>query len=72
MNIANIFRDGTSRILFSFLIGFGIMVIIFHKPYSKIAFLAIPVSQIEGKIIRHDEKCYTYVSEDAECGNGKF
>lgn len=51
----------------SFLIGFGLAVLFFHKNYSVKHVLAMPVDKIENQIVRHEEKCYTYTSEDRIC-----
>jgi hypothetical protein len=51
----------------SFLIGLGLSVLFFHKPYTSKKYLSIPVSKIEGKVVKHDDKCYTYRSKDVKC-----
>lgn len=55
----------------SFLIGLGLVVLVFHKPYSSKKYLSIPVSKIEGQVIKHGDKCYTYKSQDANCSEVK-
>ena len=69
IDVKKIFSNSESRIFFSFVIGLGISILAFHKPYSSIAHLSIPVSHIEGKVIKHDDKCYSYSSEDVKCSN---
>jgi hypothetical protein len=69
IDVKKIFNNSETRIFFSFVIGFGIAVLAFHKPFSSIIHLSIPVSQIEGRVIKHDDKCYSYVSEDVQCTN---
>jgi len=49
------------------LIGMGIMVLLFHKPYANYQSLTIPVSKIESEPIKVGEKCYAYKSEDVKC-----
>lgn len=51
----------------SFIIGMGMTVLLFHKPYVHKKYLEIPVSKIEGKVVKHDDKCYIYRSQDVKC-----
>lgn len=53
--------------LLSFIVGMGIAVIMFHKPYQSRATLSLPVNEIEGKIVKVDGKCFKYHAEDAQC-----
>jgi hypothetical protein len=53
--------------LFSFIIGFGLMVIMFHKPIPLGRTLAISPSEFEGREVKADGKCYNYRVEDASC-----
>ena len=64
----DIFKNKETKIFFSFIIGLGISILAFHKPFSSINHLSIPVSQIEGRVIKHEDKCYSYASEDIDCG----
>lgn len=51
----------------SFLVGFGVMVLLFHKPILTQLTLSLPVNEIEGKVIKRDGKCYVYHAEDTDC-----
>jgi hypothetical protein len=53
--------------LLSFIVGLGIAVLLFHKPFQSKATLSLPVNQIEGKVVEINKKCYTYHAEDAQC-----
>jgi hypothetical protein len=53
--------------IFSFLIGMGTMVMLFHKPYTVENTLALPVDDIEGKIVKQGNRCYIYHAEDTAC-----
>jgi len=53
--------------LLSFIVGLGVAVLLFHKPFQNKAVLALPVHEIEGKSIKVDNKCYKYHAEDAQC-----
>jgi hypothetical protein len=52
---------------FSFVIGLGISVLLFHRNYDSFRALALPLSEVEGTISRSDGKCYRYRVEDATC-----
>lgn len=67
IDFAKLLHDKKGIALLSFLIGLGVVILFFHKPYTSGQFLSIPVSHVEGKIVRHGEKCYTYMAEDCLC-----
>ncbi len=67
IKFSKLLHDEKSIAVISFLIGLGIVVLVFHKPYISGQYLSIPVREIEGKIVRHGDKCYTYVAEDCLC-----
>lgn len=67
IDFAKLLHDKKAAALLSFLIGMGVVVLLFHKPYTSGQFLSIPVSEVEGKVVRHGEKCYTYMAEDCLC-----
>ena len=52
---------------FSFIIGLGISVLLFHRDYATYRVLGIPLSDVESKIVKVDGKCYKYRVEDASC-----
>jgi hypothetical protein len=52
---------------FSFIIGLGISVLLFHRNYGTIRTLAIPLTDIIEKVVKADGKCYKYRVEDASC-----
>lgn len=54
---------------FSFIIGLGIAVILFHRKYESIRTLAVPLKDTLDKVVRVDGKCYRYRVEDASCEN---
>lgn len=71
IDIAKIMHDKKAAAFFSFIIGFGLMILLFHRPFGSQSALSMPVSDIEGKIVNVDGKCYSYKSEDAKCFEGK-
>lgn len=54
---------------FSFVIGLGLAVILFHRNYATVRTLGVPLKDTTEKIIRADGKCYRYRAEDANCEN---
>jgi hypothetical protein len=67
IDVSKILRNKNSTNFFSFIIGLGLAILLFHKPFGYKQFLSLPVSDIEGKIIKVDDKCYSYKSEDVKC-----
>lgn len=54
---------------FSFLIGLGLAVIVFHRNYVTIRTLGLPLKDATDKVVKVDGKCYRYRVEDATCEN---
>jgi hypothetical protein len=52
---------------FSFVIGLGLSVLLFHRDYATIRTLALPLLDITTKTVKVDGKCYKYRVEDATC-----
>jgi hypothetical protein len=71
IDISKIIHNKNAVNFFSFIIGLGLMVLLFHKPFRYKQFLSIPVADIEGKVVKVDGKCYAYKSEDAKCFDNK-
>jgi len=67
IEFSKLLHDKKATAFLSFLIGLGVVVLFFHKPYTSGQFLSIPVSAVEGKVVKHGDKCYTYVAEDCLC-----
>lgn len=63
--VANAIRKAGK--FFSFLIGLGISVIIYHRNYLSIKIPALPLNEIIDRVARVDGKCYKYRVEDASC-----
>lgn len=67
IQISKLIQNERSMPILSFLIGMGVIVLLFHKPYAKYQSLSIPVSTVEAKPIKVGGKCYAYKSEDVKC-----
>jgi hypothetical protein len=52
---------------FSFVIGLGISVLLFHRNYDSYRTLALPLTEVQTKTNKVDGKCYSYRVEDATC-----
>ena len=52
---------------FSFLIGLGIFVLLFHRTYTAEKTPALPLKEMVDKVVRIDGKCFKYRVEDASC-----
>jgi hypothetical protein len=52
---------------FSFIIGLGLAVLVYHRQYDVIKTLAVPVKEAMDRVVKADGKCYRYRVEDAEC-----
>ena len=67
IQIQKLLHNERSLSFFSFLIGMGLIIMMFHKTlHSKIT-LALPIEDVEGKIINYNGKCYSYRAEDRAC-----
>ena len=71
IDISKILRNKKSANFFSFIIGLGLAVLLFHKPFGFKQYLSLPVSEIEGKVIKVNDRCYSYRSEDVKCCDNK-
>ena len=54
---------------FSFIIGLGLAVVLFHRNFSTIRTLGLPLKDTVEKIVKVDGKCYRYRAEDSNCEN---
>ena len=54
---------------FSFVVGLGISVLLFHRQYSVVRELGLPLEEVVSTITRSDGRCYRYRVEDANCSS---
>lgn len=54
---------------FSFIIGLGAAVLLFHRNYTTIRTPAVPPEEAAEKVVKMDGKCYRFRVEDASCEN---
>lgn len=65
--IDKLLKNPQTEGFFSFMIGVGIIVMLFHRPVRSERSLALDPSLFENKNIKADGKCYSYRVEDATC-----
>jgi len=65
--IEKILRNENSQKVFAFLIGFGIVVMLFHRPIPIQYVLGMEPSELENKEVKVDGKCFKYRVEDSKC-----
>uniref|UniRef100_A0A6C0ENX1 Uncharacterized protein n=1 Tax=viral metagenome TaxID=1070528 RepID=A0A6C0ENX1_9ZZZZ len=53
--------------LLSFIVGLGVAILLFHKPFQNRATLALSLDKVEGTTVEINKKCYQYHAEDAQC-----
>jgi hypothetical protein len=63
--ITNVLHRGAP--FFSFIIGLGLSVLMFHRDYGVMKTLAVSVTDTINRTVKVDGKCYRYRVEDAEC-----
>jgi hypothetical protein len=56
-----------ARMLFSFVIGLGLAVLMFHRPQIEVEESLHEADTLRTMITRVDGKCYRYRIEDASC-----
>jgi hypothetical protein len=67
IQISKVLNRPESGKFFSFIIGLGVIVLLFHRPIQKRLQLSMAVSEIEGRVVKHDGKCFRYHAEDVPC-----
>lgn len=65
--ITKLLHNPDSIKVLSFIVGFGLAILIFHKPFETELALGVTVKDVEEHTIKSDGKCYKYRAEDAEC-----
>lgn len=73
MNYKNLLNSNSGRIVISIILGLGIACL-FHKACKDkdcIHFSGPIISNVDGKIFQHDNKCYTYKAKAVKCNPTK-
>jgi len=72
MEISKVLKKPEANYLFSFVIGLGIAVLMFHRPQTEIDVCAVPLEDLKKMVTRVDGKCYRYRVEDASCPDARL
>jgi len=67
MNVASVLKKPEANFFFSFVVGLGLAVLMFHRPQTEIEVSAIPPAKLKEMVSRVDGKCYRFRVEDASC-----
>ena len=73
MNFKVILYSNIGKIVISILLGLGVACL-FHKVCKDkecITFAGPVISNVDGKIFKHDNKCYTYNLHSVKCDKNK-
>jgi len=65
--IEKVLKQKLAQKIFSFIIGFGLIVIMFHRPIPQEKRLGLKPAEVEGKEVHSQGKCYKYRVEDCSC-----
>lgn len=67
IQVLKILHNERSVTFLSFLIGMGLVIMLFHKPFLERKTLSLPVGDVVKEIVSIDGKCYQYTAQDATC-----
>ncbi len=69
MHLSKFLHTGNGKIIMSDILGFGLATLFRSvcKGKNCSIILAPPFEEINGKIYKHNGKCYTYKSEGEKC-----
>lgn len=65
--IAEVLRNPHAKSFFSFIIGLGLAIVMFHRAQAVTNIPAVPPQEMMDKVVRMDGKCYRFAIEDAAC-----
>lgn len=65
VNIGEVLKKPEANMFFSFVIGVGLSVLMFHRARSEYVVPAIDIEQLVNAINKVDGKCYRYRIADA-------
>jgi hypothetical protein len=67
MNVSSIVKKPEANYFFSFVVGLGLAVLMFHRPQTEIDVSAIPPGKIREMVTRVDGQCYRFRVVVASC-----
>ncbi len=67
VKIIKVLKDEKNIPFFSFFIGLGVVVMLFHKPFVTKTTLSMSLGEVQKQIVKIDNKCFRYIAEDVRC-----
>jgi len=67
IQVADVLRNPDSKYFFSFIIGLGVAILLFHSLQTIWNVPAVPLQEMTERVTRMDGKCYRFKIEDASC-----
>jgi hypothetical protein len=73
MHLAKFVHSTTGKYIMSAILGFGLASLFrtVCKDKNCVLFYAPPLDEVEDKIYKHDNKCYTYKTSSVRCNTKK-
>ena len=65
ITIAEVVKNPRAKVFFSFVIGIGLSILLFHRRRSEYFIPAVPIDQLLNAINKVNGKCYRYRITDA-------
>ena len=65
--LKNIYTSPKGAAFFSFVIGLGVAILLFHRPQKVREVSSVPPKEIDRVVISQNGKCYRFRVEDASC-----
>ncbi len=65
ISIAEVVKNPSANVFFSFVIGIGLSILLFHRSRNEYVVPAVPLDQLVNAINKVNGKCYRYRITDA-------
>lgn len=65
--IVDVIRNPQANLVFSFIVGLGLAVLLFHRPQKTRNVSAVSPAELKDALTKVDGKCYRFKIEDASC-----
>lgn len=65
--VVEVIRNPQANIVFSFVVGLGLAVLLFHRPQKTRNVSAVSPAELKDALTRVDGACYRFKIEDASC-----
>ena len=73
MNIERLLKTQTGQIVLSMILGLGLASLFYKACNDKncLTFAGPILSEVDGKIYKHEDECYKYKQETVQCDSSK-